>query len=106
MEISLDKVNTDINKLRRLNIKLDIINNHIKNLLENSNIFIRGFGKININKTINEIADNLDDLYTIKDEYKQQITDIECSYNFTEDKYKNIYEYKYFLEKEQINQII
>jgi hypothetical protein len=56
-ELSIEKVNNDIIKLRRLNIKIDIVNNHIKNLLEKTNIFIRGFGKINIDKTINEIAE-------------------------------------------------
>jgi hypothetical protein len=105
-ELSIEKVNNDIIKLRRLNIKIDIVNNHIKNLLEKTNIYIRGFGKINIDRTINEIADNLDDLYIMKDDYKQEIADIECSYNFNDGEYKNIYEYKYHIEKEKNIKII
>ena len=102
MEIS--KVNDDIIKLRKLNIKIAIVNNHIEKLLYKTDIFIRGFGKCNIDKAINEIADNLDDLYLRKEEYNQEIANIECSYDhyYKNNNCKNIYECKYYIEKECI----
>jgi hypothetical protein len=101
--MEIDKINNDIINIRKLNIKIDIVNNHIKNLLEKTNIFIRGFGKINIDKTINEITNNLEDLYIRRDEYKQEIADIECSYEeYYKNRFcKNIYECKYYIEKEK-----
>ena len=97
MQNEIDKVNKDIITIRKLNIKIDIINNHIKNLLEKTNIYIRGFSKKKIDETINEITENLDDLYLRRDEYNQEIANIICSYNFN---CKNMYEYKYYIEKE------
>lgn len=101
MQNEIDRVNENIIKIRRLNIKIDIVNNHIKNLLEKTNINIRGFNKQMIDETINEITDNLDDLYIIRDEYKENIIKIENSYNDYYNYYncKNIYECKYYIEK-------
>jgi|LakMenEpi03Aug12_release.lakeMendotaPanAssembly.Ray.scaffolds.fasta_scaffold103114_4 hypothetical protein len=97
----INRINNDISLIRRLNIKIDIVNNHIKNLLKKTNIFIRGFSKLKIDKTINEITDNLEDLYIRRDEYKQEIMEIEYKYDC-----KNIYEYKYQIEKENKLKII
>lgn len=100
MQNEIDKVNKDIITIRKLNIKIDIINNHIKNLLEKTNINIRGFSKKKIDETIDEITENLDDLYLRRDEYNQEIANIICSYNFINNNCKNMYEYKYYIEKE------
>ena len=99
MQNEIDKVNKDIITIRKLNIKIDIINNHIKNLLEKTNINIRGFSKKKIDETIDEITENLDDLYLRRDEYNQEITNIICSYDYIQMDSKNIYEFKYYIEK-------
>lgn len=103
MEDELNKVKEDIIKIRKLNIKIDIINNHIDKLLCKTNIYIRGFGKVNIDKVINEITENIDDLYIRRDNYRQEIANIEYSYNeyYKNNNCKNIYEYKYYIEKKE-----
>lgn len=103
MEINLDRVNSDIEKLRKLNIKIDIVNNQISKLILKTDIYIRGFSKINLDKTIDEIADNIDGLYLRRDEYKQEIADIECFYRDRIINCNNIYECRYYIKKEADN---
>lgn len=97
------EIDNDITLLRKLNIKIDIINNHIQHSLLKTDIYIRGFDKANIDKSINEIAENIDELYIRRDNLKQEIANIECKY---QDYYKNkncrnIYECKYYINKEE-----
>ena len=100
MELEIDKINSDIITLRKLNIKMDIVNNHIQKLLLKTDIYIRGFGKTNIDKVINEITDNIDDLYIRRDNLRQEIANIECKYHdyYKNKNCKNIYECKYYIE--------
>ena len=102
MELEIDRINSDITTLRKINIKIDIINNHIQRLLMKTDIYIRGFGKTNIDKVINEITDNIDDLYIRRDNLRQEIANIECKYHdyYKNNNCKNIYECKYYIEKE------
>ena len=97
------KIDIDITLLRKLNIKIDIINNHIQRSLLKTDIYIRGFGKANIDKAINEITDNVEDLYIRRDELKQEIANIECKYHdyYKNKNCRNIYECKYYINNEE-----
>jgi len=97
------EIDNDITLLRKLNIKIDIINNHIQYSLLKTDIYIRGFGKANIDKTINEITDNIEDLYIRRDELKQEIANIECKYHdyYKNKNCRNIYECKYYINNEE-----
>lgn len=97
------EIDNDITLLRKLNIKIDIINNHIQRSLLKTDIYIRGFGKANIDKAINEITDNVEDLYIRRDELKQEIANIKCKYHdyYKNKNCRNIYECKYYINNEE-----